>query len=79
MTALAAGNTPISNLGQAPPVHALHMAITHGADRDAVNSIDKTHEPYLRNLAPAPGTASKAEVVATTAQHDRRSSPCSKA
>src|SRR5829696_7368651 len=64
---LAAGTTPIPNLGQAPPVQALHMAMTQGAVYDAVNSIDKTHEPYLRSLAPAPATASKDAAVATAA------------
>jgi hypothetical protein len=66
---LAAGTTPIPNLGQAPPVQALHMAMTQGAVYDAVNSIDKSYEPYLQNLAPAPATASKEAAVATAAHH----------
>src|SRR3954469_11193195 len=66
---LAAGTTPIPNLGQAPPVQALHMAMTQGAVYDAVNSIDKTYEPYLQNLAAAPATASKEAAVATAAHH----------
>ncbi|HYI20097.1 MAG TPA: hypothetical protein VD836_15380, partial [Solirubrobacteraceae bacterium] len=66
---LAAGTTPIPNLGQAPTVQALHMAMTQGAVYDAVNSIDKTHEPYLVGLAPAPASASTAAAVATAAHH----------
>jgi len=64
---LAAGTTPMPNLGQAPTVQALHMAMTQGAVYDAVNSIDKSHEPYLPALAPAPASASKDAAVATAA------------
>jgi hypothetical protein len=66
---LEAGATPLPNLGQDPKVQALHMAMTQGAVYDAVNSIDKTYEPYLQNLPPAPATASKEAAVATAAHH----------
>jgi len=45
------------------------MAMTQGAVYDAVNSIDKSYEPYQKNLAPAPATASKEAAVATAAHH----------
>jgi hypothetical protein len=64
---LAAGTTPIPNLGQAPTVQALHMAMTQGAVFDAVNSIDKSYERYLPAVAPAPANASKDAAVATAA------------
>src|SRR5215213_7752660 len=64
---LAAGTTPIPNLGQAPTVQALHMAMTQAAVYDAVNSIDTRYEPYLQTLAPAPASASKDAAVATAA------------
>ena len=34
-------------LGQGPPLSPLHLAMVHGAIYDAVNAIDKGHEPYL--------------------------------
>jgi hypothetical protein len=55
-------------LGQAPPLSALHLAMVHGAIYDAVNAIDKGHEPYLDGLS-APSTASQAAAVAQAA-HD---------
>jgi hypothetical protein len=64
---LAAGTTPIPNQGQAPTVQSLHMAMIQGAVFDAVNSIDKGYEPYLKTLAPAPANASKDAAVATAA------------
>jgi hypothetical protein len=65
---LGAGTTP-PTLGQAPTVQALHMAMTQGAVYDAVNSIDRTYEPYLQNVPAAPASASKAAAVATAAHH----------
>ena len=59
--------TPVG-LGQAPPLSALSLAMVHGAIYDAVNAIDKGHQPYLSGLS-APGTASKAAAVAQAA-HD---------
>ena len=55
-------------LGQAPPLSALSVAMVHGAIYDAVNAIDKGHQPYLQGLS-APSTASKAAAVAQAA-HD---------
>jgi hypothetical protein len=55
-------------LGQAPPLSALHVAMVHGAIYDAVNAIDRGHQPYLRGLS-APATASQAAAVAQAA-HD---------
>jgi hypothetical protein len=55
-------------LGQAPPLSALHVAMVHGAIYDAVNAIDRGHDPYLEGLS-APSTASQAAAVAQAA-HD---------
>jgi len=38
---------PPPGAAQAPPVSALHMAMVHGAVYDAVNAIDRGHQPYL--------------------------------
>ena len=59
--------TPVG-LGQAPPPSTLSLAMVHGAIYDAVNAIDKGHQPYLQGLS-APSTASKAAAVAQAA-HD---------
>jgi hypothetical protein len=58
----------LPGLGHAPPLSALHVAMVHGAIYDAVNAIDRGHEPYLDGLS-APATASKAAAVAQAA-HD---------
>jgi vanadium-dependent haloperoxidase-like protein len=55
--------------GQTPPVGSIHLAMVETAVYDAVNAIDRGHEPYLRNLPSAPRTASKAAAVATAAHH----------
>ncbi len=55
-------------LGQGPPISALHLAMVHGAIYDAVNAIDKKHEPYLKGLS-ARSSASKPAAVAQAA-HD---------
>ncbi|HEX5012738.1 MAG TPA: hypothetical protein VFV72_01175 [Candidatus Limnocylindrales bacterium] len=57
-----------AGLGQAPPLSAVGVAMVHGAIYDAVNAIDKGHQPYLSGLS-APSTASKAAAVAQAA-HD---------
>jgi hypothetical protein len=54
--------------GGAPPASQINMGITEGAVYDAVDAIDRTHEPYLLT-ATFPATASKAAAVATAA-HD---------
>src|SRR5262245_10181246 len=55
-------------LGQAPPLSALSIAMVQGAVYDAVNAIDKGHQPYLGGLS-APSSASKAAATAQAA-HD---------
>ena len=55
-------------IGQAPPLSALSLAMVQGAIYDAVNAIDKGHQPYLGGLS-APSTASKAAAAAQAA-HD---------
>jgi hypothetical protein len=55
-------------LGQAPPPSVLSLAMVQGAVYDAVNAIDKGHQPYLSGLS-APSSASKAAAVAQAA-HD---------
>src|SRR5215216_5045036 len=55
-------------LGQPPPLAMIQLAIVQGAVYDAVNAIDKKHEPLLGRLA-APSSASKAAAAATAA-HD---------
>jgi len=62
----ATATTP--GLGQGPPLSALHVAMVHGAIYDAVNAIDRGHDPYLEGLS-APLTASQAAAVAQAA-HD---------
>jgi hypothetical protein len=62
------GGTP-AGAGQPPPVGVLHLGIVQAAVYDAVNAIDRTHEPYLRGLPRAPRSASKAAAAATAAHH----------
>jgi hypothetical protein len=37
----------ITTAAQAPTVSTIHLAMVHGAVYDAVNAIDRKHEPYL--------------------------------
>src|SRR5438034_9316115 len=37
----------VTNAGQPPPVSVLHFAMVQGAVYDAVNAIDRGHQPYL--------------------------------
>lgn len=62
------GGTP-AGAGQTPVVGSLHLAMVQAAVYDAVNAIDRTHEPYLRGLPRASRTASKAAAAATAAHH----------
>lgn len=62
------GGTP-PGAGQTPVVGSLHLAMVQAAVYDAVNAIDRTHEPYLRGLPRASRTASKAAAAATAAHH----------
>ena len=55
--------------GQTPPVGSIHVAMVETAVYDAVNAIDRGHEPYLRHLPKAPRWASKAAAAATAAHH----------
>jgi hypothetical protein len=70
LDALANGPTASPpGAGQAPPVHALHMAMVEAAMYDAANSIDRGHEPYLDGLPAAQASASVDAAVATAAHH----------
>jgi hypothetical protein len=64
-----APTAPIPGAGQPPNVGSLHLAMVQGAVYDAVNAIDRGHQPYLSDLPPAPPTASKEAAVATAAHH----------
>jgi hypothetical protein len=55
--------------GQTPPVASLHLAMVEAAMYDAVNAIDRGHEPYLRGLPRASRTASKSAAASTAAHH----------
>ena len=55
--------------GQTPPVGSIHLAMVETAVYDAVNAIDRGHEPYLRHLPKPPRWASKAAAAATAAHH----------
>ena len=63
----ATANTALFNVaGQPPNVGILHLAMVQGAVYDAVNAIDRGHEPYLY-AGTAPGFASKEAAAATAA------------
>ena len=64
-----APTAPIPGAGQAPQVSELHLAMVQGAVYDAVNAIDRGHQPYLAGLPRAPRSASQEAAVATAA-HD---------
>jgi hypothetical protein len=55
--------------GTTPPVASLHLAMVQLAVYDAVNAIDRGHEPYLQGLPKAPKRASKSAAAATAAHH----------
>ena len=57
----------LSVAGQTAPVSALHLAMVHGAVYDAVNAIDRRHQPYL-GAPPARRWYSK-DAAAATAAH----------
>jgi PAP2 superfamily len=61
LNAVRAGNT-------APPIASRSLAILHVSIYDAVNGIDRTHEPYLVQSA-VPASASR-EAAASTAAHE---------
>jgi hypothetical protein len=49
-----------------PPIAALHLATFHGAIYDVVNSVDRTHKPWL-NREPAPDSIDVEAAVASAA------------
>ena len=60
---------PVPGAAQSPTVTSIHMAMVQGAVYDAVNSIDRGHQPYLAGLPPASRSASQEAAVATAAHH----------
>ncbi len=63
---LIASNSIVVTAGQPPPVSVLHFAMVHGAVYDAVNAIDRGHQPYLVQ-PPSNPTDSKEAAAATAA------------
>jgi hypothetical protein len=61
-----ASNAIVVTAGQPPPVSVLHFAMVQGAVYDAVNSIDRGHQPYLVQPDANP-TDSKESAAATAA------------
>jgi hypothetical protein len=59
---------PTPGLAQVPPLSPIHLAMVQGAIYDAVNSIARTHQPYLGWVS-APAGASQAAAAATAAHH----------
>jgi hypothetical protein len=57
----------IGNAGQAPGVAAIHLAMVHAAVYDAVNAIDRGHDPYL--AAPAARRWYSTDAAAAAAAH----------
>ena len=63
---LIASNAIVVTAGQPPPVSVLHFAMVHGAVYDAVNAIDRGHQPYLVQ-PPSNPTDSKEAATAAAA------------
>jgi hypothetical protein len=63
---LIASNAIVVTAGQPPPVSALSFGMVQGAVYDAVNAIDRTHQPYLPEPTSNP-TDSKEAAAATAA------------
>jgi hypothetical protein len=61
-----ASTTIVTNAGQPPPVSVLSFAMVQGAVYDAVNAIDRGHQPYLVQPNANP-TDAKAAAAATAA------------
>lgn len=53
--------------GQAPTVSTIHLAMVHGAIYDAVNAIDRGHQPYL--VAPPAMPWDSQDAAAATAAY----------
>jgi hypothetical protein len=62
---LIASNAIVTTAGQPPPVSALSFAMVQGAVYDAVNAIDRGHQPYL--VQPASNPTDSKEAAAATA------------
>src|ERR1041385_8486638 len=62
---LIASNAIVVTAGQPPPVSVLHFAMVPGAVYDAVNAIDRGHQPYL--VQPASNPTDSKEAAAATA------------
>src|SRR4029453_7208088 len=62
---LIASNAIVVTAAQPPPVSVLHFAMVHGAVYDAVNAIDRGHQPYL--VQPASNPTDSKEAAAATA------------
>src|SRR5205814_8522367 len=63
---LIASNAIVATAGQPPPVSALSFAMVQATVYDAVNAIDRTHQPYLPE-PPSNPTDSKEAAAATAA------------
>src|ERR1043166_313739 len=63
---LIASNSIVVTAAQPPPVSVLHFAMVQGAVYDAVNAIDRGHQPYLVQ-PPSNPTDSKEAAAATAA------------
>src|SRR6266496_4893913 len=63
---LIASTAIVATAGQPPPVSALSFAMVQGAVYDAVNAIDRGHQPYLVQ-PPSNPTDSKEAATATAA------------
>jgi len=61
-----ASTTIVVNAGQPPPVSVLSFAMVQGAVYDAVNAIDRGHQPYLVQPSANPSD-SKAAAASTAA------------
>src|SRR6266568_5855413 len=61
---LIASNSIVATAGQPPPVSALSFAMVHGAVYDAVNAIDRGHQPYLAQPPSNPTDSMEAATAA---------------
>jgi hypothetical protein len=59
---------PPAGAGQPPPVSALSFAMVHGAVYDAVNAIDRGHQPYLVQPPSNPTDSKEAATAAAAYQ-----------
>jgi PAP2 superfamily len=59
-----ASNAIVASAGQPPPVSALSFAMVQGAVYDAVNAIDRGHQPYLLEPPSSPTDSKEAATAA---------------